>query len=434
MGTSFTTFFVTSTGCRTNQHETESIMRRLCARGYRGVESADAADVVIVNTCSVTGHTEAKVRRLLASIARTAPGARICVTGCLAQQAPAQIERMSNVRWVVGNARKDDLVAILESRECGVFSAPLSPPPPLVVQECFDCGPPVLSRTRFTVKIQEGCDRACAYCIVPSLRGPSRSAAAGDVLAACEKALGAGVKEIVLTGTHIGQYRDRGGIEDLVEKIALLDGDEFRIRLSSCNPGDMSERLLQLAENGPRVCRHIHVSLQSLCPDVLRAMNRSPGETLACAVRLAELRARRPDFGIGADFITGFPSETPEMADLSCLRVTDIGFSYAHIFRYSPRPATPAAVMRPQVAEKEKRRRSDMLRAAVAGSRKYFIERLAGTVHRILVEKSRPVTGISSNYLRFRIDGADRPCNSWLDVRLSGFDPKRGMCTGTVDG
>ena len=402
-------------GCRTNQEEIEALRFALTGAGHAVVDNYKDAHAVVVNSCSVTGHAEAKVRRLLAWIARQSPGAKILVTGCMAQQSgKTLLSTAPGVSWVVGNARKNDIPAIL-SGAGGVFIDKIEQGP-LSARRGL-CPPGVSGRTRFLVKIQEGCDNACAYCIVPLLRGPARSARADDIAAACLRALDAGYKEIVLTGTHIGRFD--GGLLPLVERLIRLAGD-FRLRLSSLDPAELSRPLLALAGSGTKLCDHLHVSLQSLSPEVLGRMNRSYKELDHTMELLVAFRGRFPDAGLGADFIAGFPGETDAMFEATLANAEKVGFSYAHIFRFSARSGTAAPGMQPKIPEAIKRSRSERLRAVIEKSRKKFLAGLQGTPQRIIVEQERPVRGVTSNYLSIEIPGASAPYNSWLDVVIEG--------------
>jgi len=414
-----------SIGCRTNQEEIESLRAALAGTGFTIVDNYNKADAVVVNTCSVTSHTEAKVRRLLASISRQAPAAKILVTGCMAQQRGRAL-LAGRVSWVVGNALKKEIPALLRKPggvfidKTGTAALPVS---------AGLCLPGESGRTRFLLKIQEGCGNSCAYCIVPSLRGPSRSAAEDDLVAACRRVLDAGYKEIVLTGTHIGRYH--GGLLLLVERLLRLDGD-FRFRLSSLDPAELSDDLLALAGGGSKLCDHLHISLQSLSADVLSRMKR-PFEKLEKTIeRLIAFHGRFPGAGLGADFIVGFPGETDAMFEATLRNAEKIGFSYAHIFRFSARPGTAAAAMSPKIPEAVKRERSERLRAAVEESRKKFIASQKDVQRRIIVEQERPVRGVTSNYLSIEIPGASAPYNSWLDVVIEGTMGSGRFCRALI--
>ncbi|MBN1131292.1 MAG: MiaB/RimO family radical SAM methylthiotransferase [Chitinispirillaceae bacterium] len=407
-----------SVGCRTNQQEMAALEREFIRSGYSLAGDLSGAAIVVVNTCSVTAHTESKVRRLLSHIARQAPGASICVTGCMAQQKGAEFLSRKNVRWIIGNGRKHEIPAILGSSDGGIFVTPPARDP--LALSSLTGSPSPGGRTRFSVKIQEGCDFACSYCIVPQLRGPARSAPAETVVSLCARAIEAGFREIVLTGTHIGQYRDpAGGLLSLLERLLRLPGD-FRIRLSSLDPRELSGQLLSMIAEEPKLCDHLHVSLQHLSPGVLAAMDR-PYRALDAIVRqLVGFRESFPGAGLGADFIVGFPGETDTRFEELVSGVRRIGFSYAHIFRFSPRPGTRAPLMRGAVDETVKRERSARLQKVVDESRRSFLRLLSGSVRTIIVEQEQPVRGVTSNYCAVEIPACSALHNSWLDVIIEG--------------
>jgi threonylcarbamoyladenosine tRNA methylthiotransferase MtaB len=413
-----------SIGCRTNQEEMVTLSAELARHGYRTVDSISDASIIIVNTCSVTGETESKTRRMLRSISREAPHARILVTGCLAQQRPEELAAMEGVAWVVGNGSKHLIDAIINRKDPGIFHAPMEQTAgeelPLPVVPLNPAEGKFFRRTRFPVKIQEGCDFRCSYCIVPSLRGPSRSAPVSAVVEACTRAVEAGYKELVLTGTHIGQYRNQGvDLFSLAGRLAGIPGD-FRIRFSSLDPRDCTAPLLDLIGAGGRFCSHVHVSLQSCSAPVLDAMQRPADVTLECVDRLAAFRMRFPAAGIGADIITGFPGETDAQFDETCRHLERIGLTYVHTFRFSPRPGTPAAIMRGKVPEAQKAKRGARVRAIAAAGAGVFLERIRSTPQRIIVETRHPVRGITSNFIHVEIPECSLDRNSWLDVLVTG--------------
>jgi len=422
-----------SVGCRTNQEEVGSLLSGLVVNGYTIVDKVEDAEVVIVNTCSVTSCSEAKTRRLIGTIASSAPRSRILVTGCYAQQRPEDVHRQTGVHWVVGNTRKRDILTILEHEDGGIFHEPFESARLSVPKIDYSLPPWRANRTRYPLKIQEGCDFRCAYCIVPFVRGPSRSAPFGQIIDECKQSIDAGYKEIVLTGTHIGQYRSDTdeSLVTLLERLLRMDGD-YRIRLSSFDPRDLSPVLLQLLGEHRGVCDHLHVSFQSLCPDVLKMMNRPYSDFDTMLEMMVTFRKRYPFAGLGSDFIVGFPGETDAMFRRTLEGIHEIGFSYAHVFRYSSRPGTKAVQLSGAVTESVKKERSEQLRSVVDESRKAFITTAATRPHRLLVETTKPVRGITSNYLRVELPGTDgMQRNSWLDIKLKGLVRGR-YCIGEV--
>ncbi len=409
-----------------------TLCRQFEQQGYEVVEDPARARIIVINSCSVTAHTEAKTRRFIEAVARRNPGARILVTGCLAQQKPYEMHARSGVAWVVGNSRKCDIVSIVDRHDEGVFHESLDGrnrtlPIPFLRLSAGDWR----KRTRFPVKIQEGCDCACTYCIVPALRGPSRSADRDTVLRACMQARDAGFKEIVLTGTHIGQYAGAsGGLPALLESILSLQGD-FRLRLSSLDPRELSPALTELIAARDRICPHLHISIQSFAPEVLAKMGRPYSRLDVLRERLELLRERVPDLGLGGDFIVGFPGESAAQFEQTLRAVVATGFTYGHVFRFSRRPGTPAATMPGEVDEKEKRERARRLRECLARSQSSFVTGQQGRIHRIIVEYEAPVRGVTANYLRVEAPGRSKR-NTWLSVALEDTLTRSGRVRARV--
>lgn len=427
------TFTIRSVGCRTNQEEISALSALLCRQGFELVHNIAEAHIIIINTCAVTGAAEGKVNRLIASCVRQAPGAKLCVTGCLAQQIPHILAKKRGVCWVVGNRDKDKIPQIIQEHIDGIWHTPeLDAAAPVTLLQTPTLHSRNTNRTRFFVKIQEGCDYRCSYCIVPLLRGKSRSAPKENILTAVKKAIDLEFKEIVLTGTHIGQYTQDSGytLTDLLNELLSL-GSSFRIRLSSLDPRDCSESLLALVGSEPRMCDHLHLSLQSLSPEILKKMHREYESLDIFTDQLLSFRSKYPHIGLGADFIVGFPGESRTMFEMTVQRVIKIGFNYGHVFRYSIRPGTKAVTMDNHIEESEKTARSKILREQLTSLRCSFIQKQLHTVvHTIVVEKTNPIQGLTSNYIRVEIPDEGRDAsNRWLSVNLISFDPDRNCCT-----
>jgi len=412
-----------SIGCRTNQEEMSTLRAELLADGYSIVDEAADAGIIIVNTCSVTSFTESKTKRLINSLSREAPNARILVTGCFAQQHGEALLKYANVAWVVGNGDKHKIVDIIKSTG-GVYLSDINSG-----NNFFGDGavlsPDESGRTRFSIKIQEGCDYRCAYCVVPSLRGPSRSVPADRLIDIFKRAVDKGYKEIVLTGTHIGQYQY--GLESLLEKFLKISGD-YRIRLSSLDPRDLTDSLAAEVGAGGRICDHLHVSVQSLCAGVLSRMDRPYSDIDALAARLRAFRAKYPYAGLGADFIVGHPGETDAMFEATLRGAAEIGFSYGHVFRYSKRGGTKSAQAPDQISEAVKTSRSAALRTALGESREKFLSGLFGRPFSIIVENKNPTRGVGGNYIKVEVPQTAAPKNSWMRVAL--LTGGVGYCTG----
>lgn len=394
---------------------------RLLQQGYRIVDDLQDAQLIIINTCTVTSSTESKTKRLIKAISGQNPSAKILLTGCLAQQKPSELKNLNSVFWVVGNTEKDQIPFILEN-DGGIFQHPFSLDiPQLSIKTCQIPSAKVQAgfKTRFPLKIQEGCNNCCSYCIVPSVRGPSRSAEFSHVLSAFCSAVTAGFKEIVLTGTHIGQFakEQNESLLELLKEIISIDGD-FRVRLSSLDPRDLSDEILQLVGSNKKICDHLHISVQSFSEKVLRTMNRPYSDVDQLVRSLSAFRRSFPSAGLGADFIVGFPGETNKDFELTMERVSIVGFSYAHIFRFSARPGTSAASMPEQISDSVKSNRSNQLRMLINQSRGEFLNKNRTVSKKIIVESESPVRGLTSNYIHVEIPGLSRDSNSWMDVKV----------------
>jgi threonylcarbamoyladenosine tRNA methylthiotransferase MtaB len=423
--------FLKSIGCRTNQVEVEGIASMLEDSGYTLVKNHSNAEIIIINTCTVTAHTESKTKRLIKSYAKNIPGVKVLVTGCLAQQLPDELMEIEGVHWVVGNTKKNDIPEILNIREKNLVCPPLTEcNMPVSIFDSTKLDARDSLRTRFHIKIQEGCNFRCSYCIVPILRGSSRSVQRSEIIMVCKRAIDAGYKEIVLTGTHIGQYLHSRTyrLEALIDEICAIHGD-FRLRLSSLDPRDCDAGIFQGIASVDRICKHLHLSIQSLSHKVMAGMKRSFREYDQFLERLVSFCNTCPDAGIGGDFIVGFPGETDAMFEETLNMVEQVGFNYGHVFRYSKRPGTVAASMDSQVSGKEKIRRSNTLRNCLNQMRSRFIQSQIGSIkHRIIVEQERPVKGVTSNYIRVKAPDVHARKNTWCDVVLQEYNPEKNWC------
>ncbi|MGM0443856.1 MAG: MiaB/RimO family radical SAM methylthiotransferase [Fibrobacterota bacterium] len=416
-------------GCRTNQEESISLGEKLKKEDMIPVKSADEADLVLINGCSVTKQAEAKLRRYIQSIRRDLPGIQIALTGCTAQNSIREISE-NTLDWIIGNSSKQEIAGILSREEPGVYREDVTIHTP--VSRTTEVPPPAESRrTRFSLKIQEGCNRRCSYCIVPYLRGPSRSVPAEEVLKTARKAIQAGYREIIITGTHIGQYRHGAytWLEILAEVAAMDSG--VRLRLSSMNPEDISDELIDLMGERENICRHLHISFQSLSSAVLRRMNRSPRAVTALRSRLDRLTDLRPGVSVGGDFIVGHPGEGEE-AFLETLRLLpDYHITYGHVFRFSPRPGTAAAEMSDSVNSGRAKERSRALRTKIESMKKAFYASQKNTVCRIITEKPGVLQGITDNYIPVTGSRKGRSCvlNESLAVRLGDLRKNKVYAT-----
>ena len=385
--------YLQSLGCRLNQSEIEAITRQFAAAGHTVVSTPAQADVCIVNTCAVTAEAERKSRHRIRSLARANPEARIAVIGCYATLAPEQAGHLPGVAWIVPNTDKGrvaEIVAPYPPRRKGKGSG-------------TGKGGPLL-RTRAFVRVQDGCDNHCTYCIVRLLRGPARSRPLADVVAEVQALAEAGCQEAVLTGVNLGSYgRDLGlpgGLYALV-KTLLTDTDLSRLRLSSLEPWDLDEDFFRLWES-PRLCRQLHLPLQSGCNEILRRMGRRT--TRQEFARLVEAaRAAIPDLAVTSDIIVGFPGEDEDAFRASYDFVAAMEFARLHVFPYSPRPGTAAACLPDQVPPEVRRARARAMRELGAEQASRFRQRFIGRAMEVLWEQRRRDglwTGLTDNYLR----------------------------------
>jgi threonylcarbamoyladenosine tRNA methylthiotransferase MtaB len=406
-------------GCRVNQADSLGIEEELRARGATAAPSPDRADVVIVNTCSVTSSADQGARQTVRRLARTNPDAQVVVTGCYATRQPDEIHALPNVLRVVANAEKSTLVPSL-AVQLG-----------LTTSERFgdgdgSCGaaiePGVAGRTAFTLRVQTGCAQPCAYCIIPVTRGEPRSVPVRAVLAEVDRIAGAGFKEIALTGVHLGSYgRDLHPASSLVELLRALesDGSRVRFRISSLEPMDCSPEVIDLVASRDGLAPHFHLPLQHASDRMLAAMRRP--YTLAYYADLVDsIRARIPAASIGSDVIVGFPGETDEDFDELCAYLERSPLTHLHVFPYSDRPGTGASAMSGKVHGAVVRERAARVRASGHRLTVKFRESQRGTIHRALTleDGSLAVTG---NYLKVSIPPGHAR-NEWVRVRIASVD------------
>lgn len=422
------TFSIVTLGCKLNQYESQWIRERLAERGWREIPGGEPAAVCIVNTCSVTARSDARCRTAARRARRLAPGAVVVATGCFAETAPAALRATGAVDLVVGNGEKRSLPDLVEALAAGRPEGALPSAPVEGIAGFRD-------HARAFVAIQDGCDAACSYCIVPRARGRSRSADPGAVLAEIAALRDNGYREIVLTGIHIGRYgRDaapRRELPDLVEAI-LERFDDIRVRLSSVEPTEITPRLVDLVRRGERVAPHFHVPLQSGDDDVLAAMNR-PYRAERYREAIAEIARCGSSIAIGADVIVGFPGETEERFERTVALVRETPITYLHVFAYSPRPGTPAASMGNPVAVADRKRRSRTLIDLGAAKRRAFEDAQIGGEHLALVEgPARPgaaaVRVLTGNYCEALVAAGSAPARSLARVRITGRE--RGALRG----
>ena len=415
-------FFVHNFGCRATQADGAALETLLAAKGMEAADHRAAADLVVLNTCTVTASADDDVRQTIRRVHRENPRARILVTGCYAQRAPEELAALPGVEWVVGNSHKTqiaDLVAI--SGEPAPYHGNIHVGD-IFAQRDFLSAPvedAAGDRTRPNLKIQDGCNNRCSFCIIPFVRGRSRSMPAEQVVAQVGR-LAARYREVVLSGINLGRWgREPGSrmrLADLVRLLLAETGIE-RLRLSSVEPMDFSDDLLGLMASSPRIAAHVHAPLQSGCDRILRRMHRKY-RPRHYADRVRKARALMPDAAIGADVMVGFPGETETDFDESLRFISALPFTYLHVFTYSERPGTPAAQDPAAVPLPVRKERNRILRELAAAKNLEFRQRMVGrTLSAVTLHE--PGAALSSNYLKIEIPSSIAP-NRMIDCRIAG--------------
>ena len=479
------TFFIEQFGCRATQADGAALERQLLDRGCTSAPTPTAADIVVLNTCTVTASADAQAREAIRKLHAANPSVRLIVTGCYAQRAPEELAALSGVSWVVGNSHKPEIPQLIDS----ISSVPANEnslarfsPPAAHTESANDFFPvaalyanatvsfhsfvaaqhlsrsgrdvaphlgkiltgdifeqrallstPVLggegNHTRPTLKIQDGCDSRCSYCVIPFVRGKSRSLPPGTVIQEIQRLAESGYREIVVSGINLGTYgRDlspRVEFEDLLRRI-LEETTVERLRISSIEPLDVTEDLIDLFASTDRIAQHFHMPLQSASDRILAAMRRwYRAEHYARRVEL--IHDRLPHAAIGADVITGFPGEFEDHHAATLAFIERLPFTYLHVFSFSKRPGTKAAALSNEVPGATIKRRARELRALAESKSAAFRQSQLGRTLRVLTLRPEDPTeglkmdaspALSSNYLKVRVNG-NYPANNFLDVLIS---------------
>jgi threonylcarbamoyladenosine tRNA methylthiotransferase MtaB len=412
-------YFIQNFGCRTTQAEGAALAAELTQRGWQPC-SRRQAGWVILNTCTVTAAADQDVRQALRQVKRENPAARILVTGCYAQRAPEELAAFPGVTWVVGNSDKGRIAELLcrpAGRGCTVEVGTPGGQPEL---DWVAPGVSMEDRTRPNLKIQDGCSARCSFCLVPQVRGSSRSASAEWVVEQV-RCLSAHYREIVLSGINLGRWgRDllpRLRLADLVRRL-LAETSVERLRLSSIEPMDLTDSLLELMAASPRLARHLHVPLQSGSDAVLRRMRRT---YRARHYEDRILRARRalPEAALGADVLVGFPGETDAEFDQTRRLVERLPLTYLHVFTFSARPGTPAAAAPAQIPVRVRKQRNRVLRELAAAKNLAFRQGLLGSTLSV-VTLGTPRLALSDNYVKVELATPREP-NRLIEVEIGGL-------------
>jgi threonylcarbamoyladenosine tRNA methylthiotransferase MtaB len=413
-------YLVKTFGCRASQADGAALESALAAQGLGAATGLDDADLVVLNTCTVTSTADDELRQTVRRIHRGRPEARIVVTGCYAQRAPQEIAALPGVSLVVGNSHKTQIPELVTSSidfhgEIHVGD--------IFAQHDFLAAPvedALGGRTRPNLKIQDGCGNRCSFCIIPYVRGRSRSAPADGVVAQV-RALAAKYREVVLSGINLGRWgRDLTGklrLVNLVQRLLEETAIE-RLRLSSVEPMDFSDALLDLMAQSPRIAKHVHAPLQSGSDTVLRRMHRKY-RPRHYEDRIRKARERMPDCAVGADVMTGFPGETESEFEDSRAFIDSLPFTYLHVFTYSARPGTPAAEAPGQVPIEVRKHRTHVLRDLAQRKNLAYRRSMLGKVlSAVTIEDGR--TALSGNYLKVML-ARPREANRLVDVAIGGL-------------
>jgi threonylcarbamoyladenosine tRNA methylthiotransferase MtaB len=400
-------------GCRLNQHETDALVSGFDRAGYQIVDFKDAADITVINTCTVTGQSDHKSRNIIQQAVRTNPNGKVIVTGCMAEQYKTDLENIPGVALVVNNINKSSIVDLVQKKfgntEPNSFSTGVFNYQP--VQKSL--------HTRAAIKIQDGCDNYCTFCIIPQVRGRAISRPVNEILEAVKQTIKNGFKEIVLTGVNIGRYyADGTRFTSLLKQVLEIPGD-FRVRISSLEPDGFGKDFIDLFEH-PKLSPHLHLCLQSGSDQILLKMRRM--YTLSNYMELInEIKTKYPHFNLTTDIIVGFPGESAHQFKETLNIVKQIGFSHVHTFKYSIRQGTYAERMPEQVNEKIKTKRSADLRSLSEINKKAYYQQFIGKIERVLVEKhlgNNWYVGYGEHYIPITFQHSESLKNEWMDVTI----------------
>lgn len=408
-------------GCRLNQAETALIGRSFQEKGYTLVPFEEPADLCVVNTCSVTESAEAKCRNLVRSLLRRSPGTFVALTGCYAQIGVDKLKQIPGIDLIAGNEFKMKIASYISSTD--KFSAPvvLHTSKMSTGEFTMDSIGDFTERTRANIKVQDGCNFFCSFCVIPYTRGRERSRAFEDILREARHLAAGGYKEVVLTGVNMGRYRS--GERSFVDVVRALEEVEgiARIRLASIEPTTVGEELIAAMASSQKVCRHLHLPIQNGDDGILRGMRRR--YTVAEYSRFVERVARElPGVGIGTDVITGFPGEGEEEFSRTRRTIVSLPFSYLHVFSFSPRPGTKGAALSHRVHPNRIKERTTILRELSVRLKEEFARRHVGRVVPVLFEQREEdgwFSGLADNYMKVAVMTRADLSNRLLPVEIT---------------
>ena len=410
-------------GCKLNFSETSSIGKMLKDVGVRTVRKGEKADICVINTCSVTEIADKKCRQAIHRLTKQHPGAFVVVTGCYAQLKPEQVSNIEGVDLVLGAEQKGELINYLGSLEKHEHGEAITTATKDIRSFAPSCSRG--DRTRYFLKVQDGCDYFCSYCTIPFARGRSRNGKIEDLVAQARQAAAEGGKEIVLTGVNIGDFGKTTGetFFDLVKALDQVEGIE-RFRISSIEPNLLTDEIIEYVAHSRAFMPHFHIPLQSGCDEVLKLMRRRYDIAL-CASKIRKIKELMPDAFIGVDVIVGTRGETPEYFEKAYEFIRGLDVTQLHVFSYSERPGTQALKIDYVVPAEEKHQRSQRLLALSDEKTKAFYARHIGQEAKVLMEKSKagmPMHGFTENYIRVELEHDDSLDNHLVQVRMGEFN------------
>lgn len=410
-------------GCKLNFSETSSIGKMLKDVGVRTVRKGEKADICVINTCSVTEIADKKCRQAIHRLTKQHPGAFVVVTGCYAQLKPEQVSNIEGVDLVLGAEQKGELINYLGSLEKHEHGEAITTATKDIRSFAPSCSRG--DRTRYFLKVQDGCDYFCSYCTIPFARGRSRNGKIEDLVAQARQAAAEGGKEIVLTGVNIGDFGKTTGetFFDLVKALDQVEGIE-RFRISSIEPNLLTDEIIEYVAHSSAFMPHFHIPLQSGCDEVLKLMRRRY-DTALFASKIRKIKELMPDAFIGVDVIVGTRGETPEYFEKAYEFIRGLDVTQLHVFSYSERPGTQALKIDYVVPAEEKHQRSQRLLALSDEKTKAFYARHIGQEAKVLMEKSKagmPMHGFTENYIRVELEHDDSLDNHLVQVRMGEFN------------
>lgn len=420
-------------GCKVNQADTASMENLFLRSGHQLVSFDGEADVYIINTCVVTNTGQRKSRQTIHRAIRKNPNALIVVTGCYPQTAAEEVKAIAGVDMIIGNQDRAQIVRLVEERLAHRQTDTLDAVHKLTASTAFEemAAGDITDKTRAFLKIQEGCNQFCTYCIIPYARGPLRSRSLESIRTETQRLISAGFKEIVLIGIHLGCYGkenpDGPTLYDAVKTVLDVPGVQ-RLRLGSLESVEVEPRLLTLMQEDARFCRHLHLPLQSGCDKTLQAMHR-PYTTAKFKTLLADIKTKVPDIAITTDVIVGFPGETEADFETTCKFAESCGFSKMHIFPFSARKGTPAEKFAGAVTEAVKKERADILGRIDETMHKTFLQAMVGQTAEVLFEQPAGedyFEGLTGNYQRVFVKSGGRNLGGEiLPVKITAFDGEK---------